>query len=350
MSHTQGKTQIGIINTISYRRDARAVTALSWLLSAADREVANAAATALGHIGGADAAAALRKVLHQVDARFAFTIADAYLACAANFLQVYRQDQALPIYTELYQSSTSSQTRAGALRGLAIAGGANGVQSVIAALREDDPMIKKTAIGCIQVLEGQDVTRRLVDQLPKLPAAQQELLLGALADRGDAAALPAITTAVKNDDSQVRCAALLALGKLGNAATVNTLATAVGSNSAAERNAALGGLKTLSGEGVDEALVSTLAGASPSVRVQLIRVLAERNAVSSVPALLRLASGPDPAVASEACKAAGQLADATALPALLQLLVNGTRRKHTQCSGRSGGCRRAQTTGRNQAG
>src|SRR5437867_2421913 len=52
MGKLKGKLLVGTINSIGYRRDAKAVKGLGKKLKATDTEVASAAAVALGRIGG----------------------------------------------------------------------------------------------------------------------------------------------------------------------------------------------------------------------------------------------------------------------------------------------------------
>ena len=59
----QGKLQIGVINSIGKRRDAKAVAWLSQKLKDADPALVSAAAAALGRIGGEPAAQALGQAL-----------------------------------------------------------------------------------------------------------------------------------------------------------------------------------------------------------------------------------------------------------------------------------------------
>ena len=59
----QGRLLVGTINSIGVRRDAKAVGELTGKLKDSDADVASAAAVALGRIGGAEAATALKTFL-----------------------------------------------------------------------------------------------------------------------------------------------------------------------------------------------------------------------------------------------------------------------------------------------
>ena len=73
-------------------------------------------------------------------------------------------------------------------------------------------------------LPGEAVTLKLADLLPKLVPAAQAELMDALADRGDAAARPAVLKMLESSDETVVAAALRGLGSLGSSAEVPLLA------------------------------------------------------------------------------------------------------------------------------
>lgn len=319
LDRTRGPTQLGIINTLGFRRDRAAVRQLGRALNGADRAVAKAAAAALGRIGGAEAASLLQRMLPTTTGDLHLSVAEAYLACAEGLVAQNEGERAMPLYWELFQQGQPASVRAAALRGLATASGAEGVRFALSSLRDAEPLVKRVALGCVQMLPGHEATRQFAAELPTLPPPDQVVLLGALANRGDAAALPAVTVAAKSAEAPVKIAALEALGKLGDASVVNLLVASAASGSPAESQAALNSLRTLGGEGTDEAIARKLEDA-PGLRAALIRVLADRQAVSAVPALTRMAADPDERISIESFKALGQLADAASVPELLKLL------------------------------
>ena len=95
------------------------------------------------------------------------------------------------------------------------------VPLVVNLLRDKDKDMR--ALGLEQVrtqAKGEAATRQFAAQLPQLPPDVQAALLGALADRGDAAARPAIVDLLAaSHDEPVRVAAIRALGFLGEPTT-----------------------------------------------------------------------------------------------------------------------------------
>jgi HEAT repeat protein len=181
-------------------------------------------------------------------------------------------------------------------------------------------------------MEGSGVTEQFAGELSKISPEEQVLLIGALADRGDAAALPSITAGSGSAKLEVRKAVLEAVGKLGDASFVKYLVKAASEGaSIEEKNAAINSLKLLRGRGIDNAIVQNMRNSEASVKQQLIKVLAEREAVDAVPALLVEAGNPDRKVRQAAFKALAKLANEQDLLSLIKLLVkvedNSSRRE-----------------------
>ncbi|MDZ4821413.1 MAG: HEAT repeat domain-containing protein, partial [Planctomycetota bacterium] len=155
-------------------------------------------------------------------------------------------------------------------------------------------------------------------------------LLSALADRGDAAARPAVVDLLKNNkDAIVRTAAIAALGKLGNQDDLKFLTELLGSKSVGEKGASHQSLVMLRGDQISPALAKMIAQASPTMQVGLIQVLAARQARESLPTLVETAMGEDKLVRTAAMIALGQLAKpndlANILPAVLKATAGAER-------------------------
>jgi len=316
------KVQIRIINLLGDRRDDQSVEAIGKLVFGAEREVGEAAVAALGKIGGSKARKLLVEGRAKGDSELRFAATDAYLRCAEDLVAEGKTKQATVIYKELVSKNETPIIRGAAIKGLADVGGQETVSLVIAALRDENRMVRTTARSCVRTMKGQGVTELFAGELPETSPDEQVLLIGALADRGDAAALPAITAAAKSTNTEVRKAALQAVGKLGDASFVGYLVkVATEGMSSEEKSTAVNSLKLLRGSRVDDTIVKSMQNSQPNVRSQLIQVLFERNAVGTVPALLDEAVNPDRKVRKAAFKALGRLAGEKDLPSLVKLLV-----------------------------
>ena len=88
------------------------------------------------------------------------------------------------------------------------------------------PTSRCSALGLstARELTGGDVTTALVAELQKVAPERQALLLLALADRGDASALPAVLQVAKSGPAAVRIAAIGVVPRLGDVACIPTAA------------------------------------------------------------------------------------------------------------------------------
>ncbi|HEV3025366.1 MAG TPA: HEAT repeat domain-containing protein [Pirellulales bacterium] len=229
------------------------------------------------------------------------------------------------------------------------------VKLVIGLVEDKDKDVR--ALGLEQVrtaAKGPGATRQFAALLPKLSTEAQAALLRALADRGDAAALPTVRDVLKSiADEAVRVAAIAALGSLGNEGDVRCLLNLLGAAAPAEREAARAGLIRLSGPKVAAEIATALAqahakpaesntakpaesntakpaaddtaqsatGDESPLRVTLIEILAARRALDTLPAMLAAATDDDAAVRAAAMTALGQLAAPEQIPGMVQAVL-----------------------------
>ena len=317
----QGALLIGVANSVGERHDAAAVPALSKLVSGADEAVAEAAVAALGKIGTPEAAKAIAAIRTKLSPKLRIVATDAYLLCADALVAVGKKSDAAAIYKEVYDGGEKEHLRVAAFRGLLSTGDEAAWSLIIKTLSTDDPKMWGTAAAFAREIPGTEATKALAGALAKLKPEAQVLLLGALAARGDAAALPAVLGAAKGKEESVRAAALAALGALGDASCLPLLSDVAAKGQAGEQAVARRSLQELRGKGVDAALIAAAQAGDAAIRTEAIRTLAARNAAAAVPALLKAAEDADKAIRVEAMNALGVLADAKALPDLVKLLA-----------------------------
>ena len=314
------KTRIGIINSLGARRDGEAVKDLGRLLASSDKATAQAAAGALGKIGGPKALKALRAAPNQADR----AVADAVLLCADSLLREKMAASATVLYREVYENKTCpSTTRVAAFRGLCKTEPDKMGDAVLGLLGSEDPALRGAAVTAVREIPGKEITGQFAAKLDSLPAPIQAPLIAALADRGDAAVVPALTRMAKSQDEGVRLAALSGLGQLpGNASVAALLAQTAGAASGPEQKAAHESLARLQGAGVDEAVLNGAAGGGePAVRRVYIRQCGERNLKASVPALLGMSRDSDPEIRTTALGVLRDLGSAAEYPALIEWLI-----------------------------
>ena len=321
LGKTSGKVKVGIINSLGERGDREAVRQLSKLLSDADKEIARAAISALGRIGGKKAAKVLGKAKSEVEAQLHLPWADAYLMCADGFLTEGDMKSAMKIYKQMYVTGEPAPIRIAALRGRVSSAKEEAVGIIVDILKGDEPDIQAAAIGLVSEIPETQEIGAVAAELSNLPAAGQVQLLSALADRGDPAILPVVVSATKRTEDSVRIAALSALAVLGDASTVDLLAQAAAVTKGAERQTARESLYRLRSAKVDQTILASIPQADPEVKVELIRSVGRRNVYAAVGALLKTAQDPDSNVRLESIKVLRDIAGTKDVSALVDLLI-----------------------------
>ncbi len=201
---------------------------------------------------------------------------------------------------------------------------ADGVmQMVIRLLADADKDVR--ALGLEQVrseLKGRASTEAFAALLPKLPEDAQAGLVGALAERGDKAARPAVLALLAaSRDVPVRLAAIGALVHLGEPADAQVLIRLLSEGPPDEQAAARSSLGRMPGAPVSAVIAEAIGGATAPLRVTLIEILGQRRAAETVARILPLAVEADPRVRAAAIDSLGKLAGPEHIPAMVQVVL-----------------------------
>jgi HEAT repeat protein len=320
LTKLRGRPLVGVIGSIGVRRDPGGVKALTGLLGDADNDVAQAAARALGSIGGKAAAKALLVALPNVSAANQLAFCEGLLRCSESAVARGDRKEAMGIYDRLRQVSAPQQVRTAALRGAILTRQEDGLPLLSQALHSDDYLLVCAAARTAQEMPGTPVTRLLADELAGLPADRQVLLIQTLAKRGDDAALPALSAAARNGEMPVRLAAIRALAEIGKPAALPALLELLGDAERGIAQAAQESLASLPGKEVDGAIMTLLADGAEARRITALELIVRRRMTSAIPALLEAAGGSDAKMRIAALKKVGELAGPAELPPLLDCL------------------------------
>ena len=154
LEEVEGEVLIAIVNLLGERGDVQCTEAMSKLAFSGDEAVAVAAVSAMGKIGGKQAAKVLAKVRKKGSPEIRLAATNAYLQCAEGFLAQGKKKQASAIYRKLNSSSETALVRAAAIGGLVDATdvGSRKMSLVLSALRDNDHIVRRTAIQCIRAM------------------------------------------------------------------------------------------------------------------------------------------------------------------------------------------------------
>lgn len=192
-------------------------------------------------------------------------------------------------------------------------------------LSDADPSLRSIGLDRVRYgAKGQAATLEFAAMLPKLPTARQIDLVRALSDRGDAAALPAITALLlSSKERDVRTSAIVGLGRLGSGKEVAVLKQFLTSEEP-ERSGARQALTILRGEDVTKQIVDAAKAGEPSLRSVLVDILADRRARTAVTDLVLLAVDAEPAARTAAMRALSKLGGPDQVDGMVKGLLMAT--------------------------
>jgi len=301
----QGRQLVGVINSIGHRRDAKALALLTELAGNADRTVASAAGHAIGHIATVEAAAVLTEALGK-DSPVKRCLGDSALACAEGLAAAGKQAEAVALYETVAQASVPQYMQIGALGGQFRLRKTAAKDLLLAQIRSEDKAHFNLGLSVARWLPGAEVTAVLGDELEKLPAERQALLLRALGDRQEAVPLATVVAASKSPSPAVREAAIAVLAKLGDASAVGILLdAALGDGPAAAT--AKEGLKTIAAPDADAAILTKLGNADARATAVLFELAGARRIEAAAGKIRESLAHGDQSVRLAALAAMGQL-------------------------------------------
>jgi HEAT repeat protein len=199
------------------------------------------------------------------------------------------------------------------------AAAADAVATIIELVGRDDADFRAIGLDRIRhAAKGEAATRQFAALLAKQPPERQIELLRALADRGDKAAIPAITaTLAAATDPAARAAAVAALGVLGGGAEVAVLKQSLAAADP-EKAAAKRALTVIRGDEAVSQLIDVARSGESGVRPLVIDILAERRTRSALPVFIAASSDADAGVRAAAMRALGRLGGPEEVPGMVQ--------------------------------
>ncbi|MBN2377597.1 MAG: HEAT repeat domain-containing protein [Sedimentisphaerales bacterium] len=315
----EGNLKIGVVGTLSLRQDTEAVPQIAGLLNSNDKNMAFAAISALGRIGGAEAAQVLLEA--KVAQDFESLKDDSCLMCADKMLDQGKTEEAVEIYRRMTGKDKSTMIRIAAYKGLVQAEKEKAVPIILALLKDEDFALRQTAGKFVVEMSDPKLTKAFASQLDSLSTDVRIVLISALESRGDKSAAPYIAKAIGKDHPSVQLAAIKALAVLGDASNVKLLAN-VSTEQGDLGKAALNSLSRLTGDGITDSLLDMARSKTDvQVRCNVIQTIINRRETLAVPILLEAAGDDNADVRQASYKALGVLAGQAEIPVMISLLL-----------------------------
>ena len=330
LDQLDGKPLVGVMGSLGVRGETRAVRPMAKRLESPDPMIAQAAARALGKIGNARAVRALTQALPGSSGDTKLAVCEGLFRCAEGLGGA----QAVEIYDQLRQLKIPHQVRAGGLRG-AILAREGDLDLLRASLKSEDYILFSAAAQATLEMPGVRVTRALNAALKGGPADHQILILGILAKRGDAAALPAISAAAQQGDKAVRVAAIKAIAPIGAASAVGTLTALMKDGDTQIAQAAQASLAALPGDEVDSVVRAMLEEGDKETQLQALALIDLRRMANAASALFKAAKDDDADVRAASIRMLGDLQGAVQFSSLIDLLLEAQSAKEIRATERA---------------
>ncbi|MES2791676.1 MAG: HEAT repeat domain-containing protein [Planctomycetota bacterium] len=321
----EGKLLIGTINSIGVRRDASSAETLIVRLQDKDAGVASAAAVALGRIGNADAAKALRPLLASAPADVRSAVAEGCVLCAERLHSAGQAADAVQIYDDVRKAELPKQRILEGTRGAILARTpAEGLQLLMEQFQSPDKVFFQLALGTARAFPGVDVDQALATEMAKAAPERAALIIQAMADRPKTVILAAVLKAAEKGPKPVRLSAIGALGRVGNVSCLPLLLESALEADEELAQAAKVTLGELSDEGVDAQIVALLAKAEGKKYPLLLQLVGKRR-IEATPALLKAMDHSDKTVRAAALTALGETVTLKNLSVLIAAAITPKR-------------------------
>lgn len=319
-SKANGQLAIGAINSLGARRDQQAAKLVADAFAAAmkadDIEAVDAAAWALGQIGGDNAVATLRGAVKNESPAVRNAAAQGLVLAAEGLMKTGQQSAAAQIYDEARGAEVPVQRQLEATRGAILARGEAGIPLLVEQLRSDNKKFVQLGLGTARELPGAQVAAALVKELETASPERAPLLIYALADRKELVDAPAIFRAAVEGDDSIQLAAIKVLARADAPQRIDALLQAAADDNADVARAAATALADMKGQRVDGHLVELLPSANGKQLAVLLNLVGKRR-LEATDAVTKALANDDAAVRQAALAAFGE----TVTPAQLPLLV-----------------------------
>ena len=281
--------------------------------------MASASAVALGRIGGAEAATALKTFLASAPPAVRGSAAEGCIRCAERFLADGQAAQAIALYDLVRKSDLPKENILEGVRGAILARKDEGIPLLLEQLHSTDKALFQIGLRAARELPGPKATEAVAAEMHSASPEHQPLLLLALADRNDEGAMPTILAAARTGPKSLQLVAVKILDRLGKPSTVPVLLAVAAGNDAELTQAALVALTRMPGTELDAKLLEHLGPATGKMRQVLIELAARRQMESALPLIVRDAADPDPGIRAAAIQALGALGGTAQLNDLVKL-------------------------------
>jgi HEAT repeat protein len=324
--------QIALINSIAARQITAAIGPVTKLMHSDNEKLALSAISALGSIGGTEAAENLNDYSYEAPASLKWTVLDARLKCADRLMEGGDKKNAAIIYEQVYQADPPQTLKYNALAGKFKTSSEDPYHFILNQLRQEDPEFHPYIVQLVYQLDNSHDLGRLFDDLGESQNVPTLHLFAALASIGDPSVHPEVLAVLvdREENENIRMAAIRAMASIGKPSDALLLAELTASARGPEKELARHSLYMLPGSKTNENILSGIREETGGFRAELIRSTGERNMEEATELLLEFTSDPDGNVRLESIRALGKLASPELLNDLITVLMQRDTRRERQ--------------------
>ena len=324
LGHTKGDVRIGIITSIAARRIDEAVKPLAGLITSSNDKPAKAAISAMGLIANEDAAEAILSSMKKVKSSHRLLAEDALIRCADSIAAEGKTDKAYSLYKKVNSFASTDAVKAAALTGMFKTADTNAADILADAIKSKSDYVRAQAISLISEIESEKGFEKVVQGTSKLDAVYHVQILNEAANVDFPAVLEFVIDHIDSEDSQVRIAAINAIGEIGTDEEIETLVDIAASSSvSAEKSAARESLYSLKDADADQRIIDMIEESKNlNITTELVIAAGKRKVADSVEALAEKTASSDNALSREAFKSLGVVEKKADLDKLVELLVD----------------------------
>jgi HEAT repeat protein len=318
---TKGRSKIGIINSIGFRKDKNAVTLLAAEVNNPDTSITSSAIWALGQIADSNSVQILEKVLNS-NASMKIQTYNALLACAENYRLQKNNEQALNIYMQLWQQNEFPFLRAAAIKGIFAIKGKESQDLILAAINDQQKDVQTAAFELVRSYPDVEFIKET--EARDISAENQVKLISALADRNDKIFFPYILQSLDSSDNYVRIAALRAMITLADSSVIPKVTKIAAYSQGKEQILARKVLCRITDSNADNIILQgILTATDPNIKIEFIAAVGERNISTkeAIDIIFNAAGDNNKKVKFQAVDTLGKLINSDDLPKLAEIYI-----------------------------
>lgn len=306
---TQGRNLMGVITSIGVRHDESAVGSLKPFLAGPNPDVAQAAARALGKIGGGSAVTALEAVYSRTASTNLPAFREGLLRCADRFLADKKDAKAAAIYEWLKNQDGPPHFKVAVLRGRARSEPKSSVQILSEALSGPNYLEFAAACRTSHELTNAEVSQALIAAMKSASGDRQILLIQTIGIRRDAIAVgPLAAIAAQRPNHDARIAAIKSLGQIGTPSTLPFLSAFINDSDKDVANLAREAFVATPCPDVESMINRMLTNQNVETATMGLELAARRRMLGAYDQVVRLARGSEPTLRVLAIKKLADLA------------------------------------------